>query len=148
MKSKAMNKEAIEEFKKDLVAKLDRRRELAYFSRWCEETKRFVKVLDNDSIYNKPPRFVTAYATTRHYGGAEEGGWWYNWDECLETKSIPPCDDESMKAVLISIAEQWCEEYAHEHHGDIYSVLGGSEVWFALEYHAGEKASKETPRYE
>jgi len=110
------------------------------------------KVLSNLASWpddQRNPRFLSAYATTRHYGGPEEGGWWYNWNECLQTMSIPPCDDEDLEAVLTSVIERWCEEYGDEYHyGDIYSVLGGSEVWYSLEYHAGENQSNSRPRYE
>jgi len=42
-----------------------------------------------------PPRtyrgivYVNAYAVTRHYGGPEEGGWWYNRGEPLASVPIP-----------------------------------------------------------
>ena len=109
------------------------------------------KVLNNLARWpddQKSPRFISVYATTRHYGGPEEGGWWYNVSDCLQSKPIPPCDGEHLKSVLTSVIERWCEEYQSEHHGDIYSVLGGSEVWFSLEYHAGESHDVSRPRYE
>ena len=84
----------------------------------------------------KPFRFISAYVTTRHYGGPEEGGWWYNMSECVQSKPIPPCDQQDFETVLTSVIERWCEEY--QSHGDIYSVLGGSKVSFSLEHHAGE----------
>ena len=109
------------------------------------------KVLSNLASWpddQRNPRFISAYATTRHYGGPEEGGWWYNCNECLKSKPIPPCDDEDLEAVLASVIERWCDQFEDEHYGDIYSVLGGSEVWFALEYHAGQNQSTGRPRYE
>jgi len=109
-----------------------------------EKIKRAIRNWRGD----RRPRFITIYSTTRHYGGPEEGGWWYNWSECLETKSIPNCDKESLEAVVDSIIERWCKEYEQHHHGNIYSVLGGEEVWITLEHHAGERGSKRTPRYE
>ena len=110
------------------------------------------KVLSNLSSWpddERLPRFISVYATTRHYGGPEEGGWWYNRSECLHSKPIPPCDNEDLDKVLSSVIERWCEEYGDEYHwGDIYSVLDGSEMSFSLEYHAGQYQDTERPRYE
>ena len=30
--------------------------------------------------------YVNVYAITRHYGGPEEGGWWYNTGEPIESR--------------------------------------------------------------
>ena len=49
---------------------------------------------------------------------------------------------------MTSVIEHWCDQFEDEHYGDIYSVLGGSEVWYSLEYHAGENQSTGRPRYE
>ncbi len=32
--------------------------------------------------------YINAYAVTRHYGGAEEGGWWYNAGEPIASVPI------------------------------------------------------------
>lgn len=32
-------------------------------------------------------KYVNAYLVTRHFGGREEGGWWYNWLRCVA--SVP-----------------------------------------------------------
>lgn len=42
--------------------------------------------------------YLNVYAVTRHYGGPEEGGWWFNAGEPLA--SIPltnPTDDQIVK---------------------------------------------------
>lgn len=33
--------------------------------------------------------YVNAYEVTRHYGGSEEGGWWYNRGEPIASVPIP-----------------------------------------------------------
>jgi hypothetical protein len=35
----------------------------------------------NPSKYN----FLTVYSVTRHFGGIEEGGWWFEWFEPIKT---------------------------------------------------------------
>ena len=44
--------------------------------------------------------YVNAYAVTRHYGGPEEGGWWYNAGEPLA--SIP------VLARRVDGHDEWC----------------------------------------
>lgn len=88
-----------------------------------------------------PVRFVTVYEVTRHSGGPEEGGWWYNWRRpmCSIPTEGTKADVEAIKAFL---APRFVDE------GDIYSVRGGVEYHIETELEAGESASKETPRYE
>lgn len=45
--------------------------------------------------------FVNAYEVTRHYGGPEEGGWWYNAGSPLASIPVSIPDD-----VLVQIAEE------------------------------------------
>jgi hypothetical protein len=83
-------------------------------------------------------RFVTAYEVTRHYGGPEEGGWWYNWYEPIE--SIPTIRPEVVKSHLM-------EKHEGRVHGDIYSVLGGTAVSVIIEDEPAENRSTERPVY-
>ena len=84
------------------------------------------------------PNFITLYETTRHYGGPEEGGWWYNVTTPLKTKAIPHCSSADLKAVCKSITEQLWKEHHDVQWGDIYSVNGGLELDIYLEEHCGE----------
>lgn len=68
--------------------------------------------------------YVNAYAVTRHFGGPEEGGWWYNAGEPLASVPLanPTVDQiEAERARLKSVLADHAE-------GDIYSVLGGVAV--------------------
>ena len=91
--------------------------------------------LDEDKIV-----FVTAYEVTRHYGGPEEGGWWYNWYELIESVPIHRHDADE-------VAETLRAKYQNRVEGDIGSVLGGVAVQVAIEDEAGEVQSKERPHY-
>ncbi len=86
---------------------------------------------------------ISLYYTTRHYGGPEEGGWWYNWDS-LEA-SIPTYF--SVDSVE-NIAKMLLDKHSSEIGGDIYSVLGGVDGWIRIERISGSAESKERPRYE
>ena len=87
------------------------------------------------------PEYVSAYAVTRNYGGPEEGGWWYDWYEHLETRPIPH------PAVTEVIRTSLREKHADEEYGDIYSVRGGVLVRVMLEDEPHEFESTERPYY-
>jgi hypothetical protein len=66
--------------------------------------------------------YVNAYIVTRHFGGREEGGWWYNTGHPLA--SVPVATDakaDTEKKRLTKMLD-------HHNEGDIDSVLGGQEV--------------------
>lgn len=86
--------------------------------------------------------YLNLYATTRHYGGPEEGGWWYNWHRCVFSIDVSQIDDsdiKDLKRILISC-------YPDE--GNIYSVNGGVEFSILIEENRAESASTERPHYE
>lgn len=86
--------------------------------------------------------FVNVYERDRHFGGPEEGGWW--WDS-FEAKSTRRCASEKQ-------ARQWqakIEASFTEPHYGVYSVLyaGGSFVCW-VEEHPAKNQPEERPRYE
>lgn len=90
-----------------------------------------------------PCCYVTVYGVTRHYGGPEEGGWWYNWyrDLC----SIPlvkPGDRAEILEIVRFLKTKFKDE------DDIYSVRGGVLYEFIAEVDPGRHATKERPRYD
>jgi hypothetical protein len=95
----------------------------------------YVNADENKKVY------VNAYKVTRHFGGHEEGGWWYNWYECIEAV---PCKNKFSD----EIKEDLEKEYAGLKHGDIYSVLGGADVVVLIEETRCESQTKERPYYE
>ena len=82
---------------------------------------------------------VSAYGVSRHYGGPEEGGWWYDWWRLLE--SLPPTADAKP-----TLREKW----AHiQQEGDRFSVLGdGEDLRVVTEDYSGQFASTTRPHYE
>lgn len=92
--------------------------------------------LDEDKIVH-----VTAYEVERHYGGPEEGGWWYNWYELIESVPIHRHDADE-------VAETLKGKYQDRVQGDIYSVLGGVAISVFVEDNLGEYETKVRPHYE
>lgn len=86
--------------------------------------------------------FATVYAITRHYGGPEEGGWWYNWYEPLKSIAV---DGED---AFIAASSFLTVEFESEKYGNIYSVLGGQDIEVLPEAWSGQYATKERPHYE
>ena len=108
-------------------------------------------------------RFVTAYRVTRHYGGPEEGGWWYDWYAPLESirlnspvRSVCRVTEDAWWPVwrypepsrLKNAEAQLMARWDGMRHGDIGSVLGGTDVAIYLEPERNFNATKERPRYE
>ena len=90
-------------------------------------------------------KWINVYSTTRHYGGPEEGGWWYNWEECIVSTAFhadTPIDVLESEKARLSLLFRGHDE------GNIYSVNGGVEHWVAIEDERAESETKERPYYE
>ena len=87
------------------------------------------------------PVYVNVYSVTRHYGGPEEGGWWYNAGEPVESRIVPNRE----------AAETLREEMEEKHgkgHGNIYSVLGGVKIEVLIEDEFASAYPREPMYYE
>jgi hypothetical protein len=85
--------------------------------------------------------FVNVYSVTRHYGGPEEGGWYFDWLECIETY---PCRNEVAGTMLKMLTDK----NEHKKFGDISSVLGGQDIYVEIEETPKESETTERPYYE
>lgn len=87
-------------------------------------------------------RYANVYAVTRHYGGPEEGGWWYDAGEPIGSVAMhPDWSWETVRTFLEAL-------YADRNHGNIGSVLGGTEVRICREIYFAEPWPARRPRYE
>lgn len=86
-------------------------------------------------------KWVTAYEVTRHFGGPEEGGWWYNHFQPIQSVPVSVEDVGTAKELLH-------QAYDDRAHGDIYSVRGGVLIAVQVEDEPCEDATTERPRYE
>jgi hypothetical protein len=101
----------------------------------CTCERGYIKADDMMKVY------VNVYRVTRHFGGHEEGGWYYNNYDCIEC--VPTKNKYSDE-----IKEELERENAHKAHGNIYSVLGGAEIHVMIEQTMKESETKERPYYE
>lgn len=90
-------------------------------------------------------KWINVYQTTRHWGGPEEGGWWYNWDHCLASS---PFHEDTPIEVLGAEKARLSLLFRGQDEGDIYSVNGGVEHWVAIEEEKAESETKVRPHYE
>ena len=85
--------------------------------------------------------YVNIYAVTREFGGYEEGGWYYDHLECIESVPVRNKNSDVMK-------EEMEKEYEHIKDGDISSVLGGTALAVYIESKPKESETTEIPQYE
>lgn len=86
------------------------------------------------------PKWVQVLDISRHYGGPEEGGWWYDWTTILFEKKYP-------NRVAKKMMKQLSREVALEQpRYNRFSVLGD----YDLEVSCGRRVtpSRYRPRYE
>lgn len=88
--------------------------------------------------------FVTLYGMTRHYGGSEEGGWWYNTVHMIKTIPTVYSIENATK-----IADYFKNNlFEEEVTGDIYSVNGGQECFIQVEKIPGSCEDTNRPMYD
>jgi len=85
--------------------------------------------------------YVTAYTVTRHYGGPEEGGWWYDWYEFLRS-------ERTINRVSEHVFAKMSRRTRGAKYGNIASVRGGQDVRIFVEDYPGQHTTKEVPHYE
>jgi len=115
---------------------------------------------------NRKRLYINAYYVTRHYGGPEEGGWWY--DAGRMAAQIPievdfkdqSSDDgqycglfqnmtnKSEIRVIDYVINHLYDTLGSDAWGSISSVNGGMEIRVALEDHEAESYPAERPHYE
>lgn len=86
--------------------------------------------------------WVNAYEVTRHFGGREEGGWWFNAGEPLA--SLPIRLDENPTPHV----ERLQELFGEVERGNIYHSTGGAELHINVELKPGARWPERKPRYE
>jgi hypothetical protein len=88
--------------------------------------------------------FVNAYAVTRHYGGREEGGWWF--DAGSPLASIPCLTNEQCDEAIQRLRSIFEEEY--EALRDRFSVIGEADLRISVEDVIATPWPTERPHYE
>lgn len=88
--------------------------------------------------------YLSIYITTRHFGGYEEGGWYYDCHRFLESHNIQNKNEEEIE----QLEKELFAKYEEEEDGEISSVLGGAELTIFLEDVPMEHTTKNKPKYE
>jgi hypothetical protein len=90
--------------------------------------------------------FVAVVSTSRHFGGHEEGGWWFDWSNVEKAWSF---DNPRRARRFARRLEREEAHYAPRH--DRFSVLGGTDVEVRRTRDPealAEWQSRQRPRYE
>jgi hypothetical protein len=96
----------------------------------------------------KRSKFVTVYEVTRHFGGQEEGGWWFNHCLPIHSVSVPKSYHKTRNfSKLINMRDNLQKSFSHLEYGNIYESTGGAEIHVYLENYKHEFATKERPFY-
>jgi hypothetical protein len=112
--------------------------------------------------------YVNLYRVTRHYGGPEEGGWWYNAGEPLASVPIPgiwrseempdaevPPEWKPDPQLLPLVMDEYVREkerlmdlFIFEKWGSIYSMRGGADIEVRSEEFVARSWPERRPHYE
>ena len=87
--------------------------------------------------------YVSQYVVDRCYGGPEEGGWWYDWDDFAGVVAEFDCKDEAYSYARA------CNGFIREQFGepDRFSVHGAPDVSYYVEAKPAELQTTERPHY-
>ena len=108
----------------------------------------------NDNDETPGVVWVNAYRISRHFGGPEEGGWWYDWYTCVASMPITNgLPDTEQRCALIGI---WMAEslgwtptpYEMNHGGSRFVVNGHSDFAVYTEKSYQESETTHRPHYE
>jgi hypothetical protein len=98
----------------------------------------------------KPDKFITTYEVDRRYGGPEEGGWWYNWHQPIETIQIPKVFQRKSKRAtkrVEALKQRLQAKFADRAWGNIYHSTGGLLIDTYTEIVRRENQTKHRPYY-
>jgi len=90
-------------------------------------------------------KFVNVYLTDRAFGGPEEGGWWYDTGEAIQSTQFATAEEAER---ALNTLRAWCEGENKERRSDTSSVL--SEGRYAARIEEGPAADYPAtrPHYE
>jgi hypothetical protein len=91
-------------------------------------------------------RFINIYTLDRHYGGPEEGGWYYDSGEPVASLEVPEdADDEAVDAAVEALRAVWLYK------GRVGSVLyprDGYDFGVEVDDKPARAFPEERPHYE
>lgn len=94
-----------------------------------------------------PEFYINTYHVTRHYGGPEEGGWWFDRGE--PAGSLGPCNSPTLahKVAELLRAYEWSNGATTD---ERYSMAPRTayDTLVMVEEHPAKQFPEEYPRYE
>jgi hypothetical protein len=91
-------------------------------------------------------KYLNCYAVSRHYGGPEEGGWWYDSGEPLASVPVPETASEEEIETTRSTLKEMFSHFSDD--PDRYSVNGGEDIEVYVEDHFAESFPNGRQTYE
>lgn len=87
--------------------------------------------------------YVSQYTVDRHYGGPEEGGWWYDWEDLDGVVAEFADKDEAFSYARA------CNGFIRDQFGEAerFSVHGSPDKACYVESVVGEHQTTERPHY-
>jgi hypothetical protein len=92
------------------------------------------------------PKYVNAYRVTQAYGGPEEGGWWYDEYEPLESVVVE--SEEQEEEVRAALAKRYVDEEDVGQRRGRTSAAGGYDISIVGEFHFAKYEPEVKPHYE
>lgn len=98
---------------------------------------------DRPDVFRPNPciKFVNVYLVRRHYGGPQEGGWWFDTGELLHCE---PVLDEGVEARVKELEGN----YSNEDRRELSSVLSDGVFDVVVSDTPGSDWPDEIPQYE
>lgn len=90
--------------------------------------------------------YMNLYAIRLCYGGPEEGGWYYDAGECVDSYMIDLSDPETRKNAE-KIYQEWKEEFPVDEPSKRHSVLNPTDYVCKFEREEGQDFPQERPYY-
>lgn len=90
--------------------------------------------------------FANVYRVSNCYGGPEEGGWWYDVGDPLESVRVDPdISHEEREELEKRLLSNWAHEQRPRGRR---SMIGGPDVLVIFENHFAQEWPAKAPRYE
>jgi hypothetical protein len=90
-------------------------------------------------------KYVNAYRVSRHYGGPEEGGWWYDSGEPLASV---PLELDSTQETIQTVRDRLTALLGWTDSRNRYSVLGGDDFEIYVQSEPAAHFPDGRPHYE
>ncbi len=89
--------------------------------------------------------YVNVYLEDRHYGGPEEGGWWY--DAGVVVSSVQ-CNTRDMAQKLIGLVKEFCDVENSQRNSDTSQSNSEGRFLWTVEESSAQPYPQRRPHYE